>query len=364
MRALIPLLLMATLALAAPDRPWAQAQGPAQGPASDAPSPGARTGSQKLERLRQELVRLGRAQRAGDKSSDAWRERLMELNARQADLDRRMGTNRDSLVQMLGALQMFRRDPPPSLLVNPRSARDAVRAAILIRAVLPELEARRRTYVDEANELNRIRRDAAVAGAALLSAESADAERRARIDQLVAAKSTLEVRGDPDATQRAAAAAAHAASTDELVGNLSHIDPLAAASRGSLEAITDLRLESPVHGKVVRRFGGAIQRAGEDRRRSTGVAWRTAAAATVLSPADGVVDYAGPIKGAGLVVIVRLKGEFRLVLAGLDRVTATTGSQLVSGEPVGQMPQVSGPELLLEIRRGAQPVNPANWLKL
>jgi septal ring factor EnvC (AmiA/AmiB activator) len=94
------------------------------------------------------------------------------------------------------------------------------------------------------------------------------------------------------------------------------------------------------------------------------VAWRTAAAATVLSPADGVVDYAGPIKGAGLVVIVRLKGDFRLVLAGLDRVTATTGSQLVSGEPVGQMPQVSGPELLLEIRRGAQPVNPANWLKL
>ena len=358
MRPLIPLLLMTTLGLAAPGLLSAQT------PAADTPAPVQRAGAQKLERLRQELVRLGRAQRAGDQTSDAWRERLMELNARQADLDRRMGANRDSLVQMLGALEMFRRDPPPSLLVNPRSARDAVRAAILIRAVLPELESRRRTYVDEANELNRIRRDAAVAGAALLSAESADAERRARIDQLVAARTHLEVGGDPEAARRAAAAAARAGSTDELVGNLSHVDPPAPTVRGSLEGITDLRLESPVHGKVIRRFGGLVQRAGEDRRRSTGVTWRTAAAATVLSPADGVVDYAGPIKGAGLVVIVRLKGDFRLVLAGLDRVTAPTGSQLVSGEPVGQMPQVSGPELLLEIRRGAQPVNPANWLKL
>ncbi len=357
MRALIPLLLTATVWLNAPGLSAAQA------PAAEGVAPVAPASTQKLERLRQELVRLGRAQRAGDTTSDAWRERLMELNARQADLDRRMGTNRDSLVQMLGALQMFRRNPPPALLVNPRSARDAVRAAILIRAVLPELEARRRTYVEEANELNRIRRDAAVAGAALLSAESADAERRARIDQLVAAKTHLEVTGDPDAARRAATAAARAGSTEELVGDLSHSDPPAAV-RGSLEGITDLRLESPVHGKVVRRFGSAIQRAGEDRRRSTGVAWRTAAAATVLSPADGVVDYAGPIKGAGLVVIVRLKGDFRLVLAGLDRVTAATGSQLVSGEPVGQMPQVSGPELLLEIRRGSQPVNPANWLKL
>ena len=358
MRPLLPVLLLVSLGL-----PGALAQG-AQAPSPTvAAAPQADGGSHKLERLRQELVRLGRAQRAGDTASDAWRDRLMELNQRQADLDRRMGANRDSLVQMLGALQMFRRDPPPSLLVNPRSAQNAVRAAILIRAVLPELEARRRTYVDEANELNRIRRDAAVAGAALLSAESADAERRARIDQLVAAKTSLEVSGDPDAVRRASAAAAHAGSADELVGNLAHIDAPAAGLRGSLDGIADLRLEAPVHGKLVRRFGGALQRAGEDRRRSTGVAWRTAAAATVLSPADGVVDYAGPIKGAGLVVIVRLKGDFRLVLAGLDRVTATTGSQLASGEPVGQMPAVSGPELLLEVRRGAQPVNPANWLQ-
>ena len=183
-----------------------------------------RSKTPQLEQLRQELVRLGRAQQAGESVSEGWKRKLLELNARQADLDKRMGQNRDSLVQMMGALQMFRRDPPPSLLVNPRSAKNAVRAAILIRAVLPALEARRRDYVAEANELNRIRRDAAVAGAALLSAASAEADRRSRIDQLVAAKSGLEAAVDPAAAARAASAAAKARTADELVGDLASSD--------------------------------------------------------------------------------------------------------------------------------------------
>ena len=313
-----------------------------------------RSKTPQLEQLRQELVRLGRAQQAGESVSEGWKRKLLELNARQADLDKRMGQNRDSLVQMMGALQMFRRDPPPSLLVNPRSAKNAVRAAILIRAVLPALEARRRDYVAEANELNRIRRDAAVAGAALLSAASAEADRRSRIDQLVAAKSGLE------AAVRAASAAAKARTADELVGDLASSDRPDAAPDTDNRPIA---LETPVHGRLVRRFGSGI-RGAETGRRSTGLAWKTEPGALVISPADCDVDYAGPIKGFGLVVILKLKGEYRVVLGGLDRVTALTGRHLAAGEPIGQMSQQGPSELLLEIRRAQQPINPAPWLKL
>lgn len=320
-----------------------------------------RSQTAQLERLRQELVRLGRAQQAGESVSEGWKRKLLELNARQADLDKRMGQNRDSLVQMMGALEMFRRDPPPSLLVNPRSAKNAVRAAILIRAVLPALEARRRDYVAEANELNRIRRDAAVAGAALLSAASAEADRRSRIDQLVAAKSGLEAAADPVAAARAASAAARAKTADDLVGDLASSD----RAGDALPAADDrpIALESPVHGRLVRRFGTGI-RGSETGRRSTGLAWKTEAGALVISPADCDVDYAGPIKGFGLVVILKLKGEYRVVLGGLDRVTALTGRHLAAGEPIGQMSAQGPSELLLEIRRAQQPINPAPWLKL
>ncbi len=323
------------------------------------------TSSPRLERLRQELVRLGREQQAGESVSDAWRQKLLELNAHQIDLDRRMGANRDSLVQMMAALQTFRRNPPPALLVNPRSARDAVRAAILMRAVLPELEARRRSYVQEASELNRIRRDAAIAGAALISAESAEADRRTRIEQLVTVKSGLEQPVDPAAVERARAAAARASSMGEL------IDRLAQADNGSglpaqepTTPTSTLRLSPPVHGKLVRRFGVTSSNGAQDSRKSTGVTWRTEPAATVLSPADAVVDYAGPVKGLGLVIILRVRDNYRVVMAGLDKISALTGRRLLTGEPVGRMPLAAAPELFLELRRSEQPVNPGSWMKM
>ena len=317
-------------------------------------------GRSELEKLRRELVRLGREQQAGERSAAEWRSKLIELNARQTDLDRRMGANRDSLVRLLGALEMFRRNPPPALLVNPRSAADSVRAAILMRSVLPDLELRRRGYLAEEEELNRIRRAASVASAGLFSVESAEADRRARIERLIAAKSGLEAPLDPDTAarqNRVRAAADRASNMGELLGQLT------VSESGDSSAVPGLlHLESPVEGDLVRRYGDTIARPGEDRRRSKGLAWRTESGATVLSPADAEVDYAGPLKGLGLVLILRLNGDYRVVLTGLDRVTALTGRKLAAGEPVGRMPVGKSSELSLELRRKAQTIDPAVWM--
>ncbi len=315
-----------------------------------------------LEKLRRELVRLGREQQASEHTAAEWRSRLIELNARQTDLDKRMGANRDSLVKLLGALEMFRRNPPPALLVNPRSASDSVRAAILMRAVLPDLELRRRAYLAEEEDLNRIRRAASVASAGLFSAESAEADRRARIDRLMAAKSDLETTLDPSAAdrlQQVRQAAEKSSDVGDLLGRLGG----GASAGGETASVPGLlHLEPPVTGDLVRRFGDLNARPGEDRRRSKGVAWRAAAGATVLSPADATVDYAGPVKGVGLVLILRLSGDYRAVITGLDRITALTGRQLAAGEPVGRMPEGKGADLVLELRRKAQPVDPAQWM--
>jgi septal ring factor EnvC (AmiA/AmiB activator) len=344
--------LIATLAVGLGPVSLAQTTGGAQA------SSGQPDNHDRLDRLRRELVQLGRAQRAGESSAEGWRAKLLELNARQADLDRRMGANRDSLVHFLGALELYQRNPPPALLVNARSAKDAVRAAILMKAVLPELEVRRRAYLAEADELNKIRRSALVASAGLFSVESAEAERRARIERLAAAKSGLEASLDPEAAARARNAGAGASSMGDLLGRLA--DPAAPPPATPTGA---LRLESPVHGKLARKFGESGAKAGGDVRRSEGMVWRTETSATVLSPADATVDYAGPLKGQGVVLILKLNGDYRVVMTGLDRVTAAPGGKLAAGEPVGRMASNGAPELYLEMRHGSEPVNPARWLK-
>ena len=88
--------------------------------------------------LRGELDALGRQRVDAGDDVTAKRARLEALHQRESALVGELGRDRGQLARLLSALQLFRRDPPPALLVSPNDARDAVRAAILIRAMTPE----------------------------------------------------------------------------------------------------------------------------------------------------------------------------------------------------------------------------------
>jgi len=106
------------------------------------------------------------------------RERLEKLNVRETVLAAEQGRNLNRLARLLTVLAQFRRDPPPALLVSPDDAVDAVRAAILVKAITPELHRRARAYSAEAVQIARQRRLAAVASEALFTADSRAAEAR------------------------------------------------------------------------------------------------------------------------------------------------------------------------------------------
>ena len=181
--------------------------------------------------------------------------------------------DRAAFARLLAALQTLDRDPPPPLLVSPRSALDAVRAAILLRALRPELEQRARLY----------------------------------------------------------------------------------AAR--LAAPPVLRL--PIDAPPVRTIGQQTP-AGASR----GLAWAAPAGADVRSPADGVIEFAGPVRGYGVVLILQISGGYHLVLAGLDAAEGGVGRQVAAGDRVGQTAAAGAPrqEVYLELRRNGSPVNPAPFI--
>ena len=316
-----------------------------------------------IEKLRGELVKLGAQEQAGEGTAIGQRARLVALNAQEAALKARIEANRGDLSKLLAALQTYQRRPPPPLLVNPRSARDAVRAAILIRAITPQLEARGRAFAVQAEAIAKVRRSAAAASETLFQAESDIADRRAEIDRLTAQKLGLEQQaysdsGAPDSETRAVAA--RAGSVEELVQSLP-THPQATP----LPPTAPDRLAMPIQGVLVRRFGEPVR--GQER--SQGWTWRAAPEAAVLSPAAGRVDYAGPLKGWGSVVIVNAGGDRRLVLAGMETISVGIGRSVVAGEPLGRLgPAGDGgrtpPELYLEVRGDGGALNPSRWLKI
>jgi septal ring factor EnvC (AmiA/AmiB activator) len=116
-----------------------------------------------------------------------------------------------------------------------------------------------------------------------------------------------------------------------------------------------------VQGAVVRRFGDALAGGG----RANGLTLSSTHGARVTSPGAGLVQYVGPVKGWGTILILRLAGGYHLVLAGLERTSVEVGQSVAPGQPVGWMPdgRQSTSELYLEVREQGAPVDPARWLK-
>jgi septal ring factor EnvC (AmiA/AmiB activator) len=193
----------------------------------------------------------------------------------------------------------------------------------------PELAFRANGYAREASEMMRQRRLAAVESEALFTNDSARAEAQP--------------------TPREAQPLRGPAARDY--------------GGGAISAPQSLSI--PAAGPIVRRFGEALSSGG----RSNGLTIAAAAGAQVASPGAGSVQYVGPVKGWGVILILRLAGGYHLVLAGLERTSVSVGQSVAAGEPVGWMPdnrQSEGPrgsrELYLEVREQGAPVDPGRWL--
>ena len=268
------------------------------------------------------------AESIAGQSLEARRARLELLTQQEDQLAGELGASRNALARLLGALELFSRDPPPPLLVSPRDAKDAVRAMILARAIAPALESRARRLEAEAQALDNVRREAAQASGDLFAAESAIADRQGRLSAVARDAALLT---PPSARVTAEA----------LPPPPTHLAP-------------------PAPGPVAVRFGGRL----ESGLTAHGLAWRPGAGAVIRSPASAVVAFAGPLAGWGQVVILRTGGGCHMVLSGLGKVSVAPGQSVAAADPVGRMP-VNGqspPELYLEVRMAGAPVDPARFL--
>jgi murein hydrolase activator len=318
--------------------------------------------------LNAQLAELDRAVAGGEQAVSGKRLRLAALNAQENDLKDRLGAQRAETARLLAALELFRREPPPALFADPREVKDAVNAAILIRAITPQLEARANALKAQTEALRRARRQAAMASEDLFTTESTVAQSRAQIQNLIDRKTALEQRAEARAKQADADIAALNARAKALRDLAHGVAAAPAPARGPEPPDPEHSglfghaetFAPPVAGPPVRTFG-APEPTGA---RSEGWTWQAAAGATVMAPAEGVVDYAGPLKGWGAVVVLRLGGAYHVVLAGLDQVDVQPGHLVKTGEPVGRMgPAGQSTALYFEVRKNGAPVDPAPWLK-
>ena len=130
------------------------------------------------------------------------------------------------------------------------------------------------------------------------------------------------------------------------------------------------RLEFPVQGQILKRFGQDDGLGSELR----GLAVATRALAQVTSPADGKVEFAGPFRSYGQLLILDAGEGYLVLMAGMKEISADIGQSVRAGEPVGIMGkgpssvtllgdqvQEARPVLYVELRKNGEAVDSAPW---
>ena len=354
-------------------------------------------------RLGAELIDTAERTRAAEERTQAVEQRLRTLTASETAIRRSLQARRGIIGEVLAALQRMGRRPPPAVLVRAEDMLIAIRTAMLLGAVVPELRAETDMLATDLAELVRLK-GAIVADRDAFRRELADLLReRERLEVLTAARQermaeaqqtfarerehaaglaaqakTLKelidgVERDLSATRRAAEEARRAAESQsrearERLAAASFRDPARLAPKVPFSEARGV-LPRPVGGQILRDFGVDDGYGGTTR----GISITTRARAVVTSPADGWVAFAGPFRSFGRLLIINAGGGYYLLLAGMDHISVEVGQFVLAGEPVATMGDTSSlspaagsietndPVLYVEFRKDGGSIDPGPW---
>ncbi len=356
--------------------------------------------SRDIQAVKKKMVRAASTAQRHEEDLTRLEQKLREMQKQQRGLQAAIDRRGEQMITVIAALQRLAWRPTEALIAQPTPPSDTVRSAILLRAAVPTIEASARALKDDLDRLSAVRvqvkgqkdRIATVAAklsrshdemkalfadkeAMQLETAQASEEAKARMEALTREASDLKdliarleaerARQREEARKQAAlraqqekerAAAARAAKAPPPAP----AKPLARAPASAPKGFGNARgnLPLPAVGEVTQKHGQLTQTGIH----AKGVTIATRSRAQVISPADGVVLFAGPFRGYGQLLIIEYGDGYHMLLAGMNRIDAAVGQSLLAGEPVGMMTDTNAPELYVELRHEGQPINPLPWL--
>lgn len=360
----------------------------------------------KGDRARQSAELIAAAQRVKAAEADiaAMEARLGDLIVAELEVRGRLDGAAGTISGVLAALERISRNPPPALIVDPGDALGSARSAILISAIVPQLQQKADELMGDLTRLSDIKAAALEEEARLRANFAILEEEQLRIATLIAARKASEDRASAELIAEEEAAAALAARATDLKQLIDELQKRAQAVAVAAEATaaanaggTAPKLDSetirlalanteraepavpfaqargyltlPSSGVHVIEYGASDGFGGI----SEGLSIVTRAEATVVAPADGWVLYRGDYLNYGQIVILNAGQDYTILLAGLAKVTVDIGQFVLMGEPVGTMGSrtigqtvttsagAARPTLYIEMRRNNEPVDPTGW---
>ncbi|MBL1241155.1 MAG: peptidoglycan DD-metalloendopeptidase family protein [OCS116 cluster bacterium] len=325
------------------------------------------------------------------------------------------------LATLLSALLKLEKNPPPALLTKPEDASNALRSAIILGKIVPEVKNQTDIIAHDLANLSGIRNELTAQQNELLAntqelrkqrnyiaglleqktalSSKTQAEIQAEQQKMAAlgqkaknirdlfsrieAQKKIEIeltakkaaqreakrQADLKTKQQQLAAAKQAANSQQITqiqNSITQLKKPPIRQARKLAAFNSFKnkLPYPAQGNLLHKFG---EKDNQDRN-TKGITISTRPFAQITSPASGTVLFADDFSNYGYLVIIDVGQDHRILLTGLGQIAVTTNQFIEMGDPIGIMPQNAinnpgnnAPILYVEFRKSENPINSSPW---
>lgn len=344
-----------------------------------------------VEKTRSELVNVAGAIQDNESELQRLQSRIARLEEKKEETERKLWRDRASIARLIVALERIRRVPPEVLIARPQTPYKNAQSAMLMRSVIPVMNRHAETLRVNLETLKNVANDLEEERKTSYYISQDLSIRQKKLSDLLNKRKVLYSQTNIDFNAHEAQMqriSLQAKTLEELVLKLKKKpivqkhEPRNTFSRPPDPNVQSVVvLEKPKHGQpqtkhrmMYRKSGkppqlpiSGILRTRYNQRDhigapSNGLSIEGRPGALVVTPISGKIQFSGAFKRYGNMIIIEHADGFHSLIAGLGKLNVVVGQAVISGEPLGTMPNSSlavRPKLYYELRLNGQPVNPA-----
>ncbi len=323
--------------------------------------------SKEVQSVQKEMVSLANTVRKHENQLSLLEQKKKELEKKQTELEGRLSLTTNQLAQIMKGMQTLALRPSEILIVQSKTPIEFLRSKLLMQYSFPIVGGVKKQTQEDLSQLSQVKQDLQNKIKAIKTTKAELSDKNVKMEKLAKQKKVLQAHYASSYEQSKAKAEKLAKEAKDLKELLSNLEKekqkkqMAAtvtqkAGTGAF-ARAKGALSLPAQGKITQQFGEIT---GASQSHAKGIIVSTRRGGQVVAPFDGTVLFAGPFQNYGQLVIIDHGDNYLTVLAGMNTLSTSAGSQLLTGEPIGYMSD-SYTSLYIEIRQNGQAIDPRPW---